>query len=150
MKNQRKKQILLILGILVLVLILYLAQQNNENSITINRKRVVVEIADSPSERQQGLMFRTSLPENQGMLFIFEQPDPVAFWMKNTLIPLDIIFIDESKRVTDIQTAQPCTADPCPLYEPPEPVLYVLELNAGYAEKNDIKVGDKVEISIRN
>lgn len=150
--RKQKIQILLIaiLLILFLVLILSLSRPNKEDIVIINSKKIVIEIADSPEEHSQGLMFRTSLPEDHGMLFIFEQPSLYAFWMKNTLIPLDMIFINENQQIADIQTAQPCTSDPCPLYKPSQPVLYVLEVNAGFSERNNIKVGDKVEIKLRN
>lgn len=151
MKRQEKNKTLFIIlfSILAIAIILYLKKQNTENIVTINGKKILIEIADSPEEHQQGLMFRTSLKENRGMLFIFEQPSAVAFWMKNTLIPLDIIFIDGNNRITDIQTAHPCTADPCPTYKPTQQILYVLEVNAGFAEKNNINVGDKVEINLK-
>lgn len=139
-----------IIIIIILGIFFFPAQKAGESYVEINNKKISIEIADSPEERQQGLMFRTSLSEDQGMLFIFEQSAQVSFWMKNTLIPLDIVFIDENKQIADIQTAQPCTADPCTLYKPPQPVLYVLEVNAGFAEKYGIKVGDKVEINLKD
>jgi uncharacterized membrane protein (UPF0127 family) len=87
-------------------------------------------------------MFRTSLPENGGMLFLYENPQPIAMWMKNTIIPLDMIFIDDWGRVHRIESnTQPFSLDPIPS---DGNVLGILEVNAGVAEKIGLKVGDKV------
>lgn len=107
-----------------------------------------VEIADDPMERSQGLMYRNSMSEDQGMLFIFEKSDYVSFWMKNTLIPLDMIFIDQDHKIAHIEAdVKPCPKGVlnCPLYPSELPVKYVLELNAGLAEKNGLRNGDLVE-----
>ena len=94
-------------------------------------------------------MFRESLPENSGMLFIFPDSSPRSFWMKNTLIPLDMIWIDESKKIVGItENVQPCKADPCPSYPSGKPVKYVLEVNAGFAERKGIKENDSVEFDL--
>lgn len=89
-----------------------------------------IEIADTDASRQQGLMRREDLPIGSGMLFIFEQTAHHAFWMKNTLLDLDIIWLDEMLTIVDIQTVPPCTTDPCPSYTPAQPSRFVLELNA--------------------
>lgn len=100
-----------------------------------------VEFARTPDEWAKGLMFRESLPEHQGMLFVFDEEKPRRFWMKNTLIPLDMIFLDANKTVVFIhENAEPCEQDPCKLYPSP-PAQYVLEVNGGSAEKNGIVVG---------
>lgn len=103
-----------------------------------------VEVADTDSKRQQWLMYRESLPSQSGMLFVFEYSYPHGFWMKNTLIPLDMIWIDEDQKIVDIQTAIPCGADPCTSYVPSWNATYVLEINAWWAEWHDIQSGDKV------
>ena len=108
---------------------------------------VYVELAETPDEVTIGLMHRESLDEDAGMLFIFEDEDFRYFWMKNTLIPLDMIFIDSTLTIVDIKKdVQPCEADPCPLYPSADIAMYVLEVNAGFSEKNGIGIGDKVEI----
>jgi uncharacterized membrane protein (UPF0127 family) len=96
---------------------------------------VIVEIADTPALRQQGLMFRKELSDDMGMRFVFERSGKYPFWMKNTLIPLDMLRVDEQMRVVEIVTAQPCTADPCPSYGGTEFARYVLEINAGRAKQ---------------
>lgn len=102
-----------------------------------------VEIADSPDELTQGLMFRESMPDDHGMLFVFPDSAKRTFWMKDTLIPLDIIFLDDSFTVINVEHALPCEADPCPHYESAALSKYVLEINGGLAEKLKINSGSK-------
>lgn len=108
---------------------------------------IQVEIADSEAEREQGLMERTSLGENDGMLFIFENEGQFSFWMKNTLIPLDIIFIDKNHKVLNIQHAVPCENDPCALYPSGGLALFVVEVNGGLAAEKGIQTGDQVRFT---
>ena len=104
---------------------------------------VVVEIAADDDTRQQGLMFRDRLAEDRGMIFFFTATGEYAFWMKNTLIPLDMIWIDESHHIAHVaHNVPPCKADPCPSYPPNAPAKYVLELAAGVAAKHHLKDGD--------
>ena len=117
----------------------YVVIDNGEEKI-----RVDVEVADNDEERMQGLMFRESLGENSGMLFVFDNKAKYAFWMKNTLIPLDVIFIDENFNIADIIYAAPCKEDPCERYIPKTESLYVLEVNGNFTAKNEISIGDKV------
>jgi Uncharacterized conserved protein len=100
------------------------------------------EYAIDPAARAQGLMFRRSMGANQAMFFIFEADSQGPFWMRNTLIPLDIIFIDTDKKIVNIVTAAPQTDTP---RLPTGPYRYVLEINGGRAEKLGIKPGDRVE-----
>jgi uncharacterized protein len=111
------------------------------------RSTFSVEIADTSSERAQGLMNRKSLDENKGMLFIFEDEKKVRFWMKNTLIPLDMIFLNSAYEVVGIQKdVQPCKKDPCATFGPDKNVKYVLEVNAGIADKSALKEGNKAQL----
>jgi len=101
-----------------------------------------IELAVSPQDRARGLMFRESLPQRSGMLFIFDPPQPVAFWMKNTLIPLDIIFVDRAGMVTGIHpNAQPGDLTPI---EGGDSVFAVLEINAGLAARYQITPGTQM------
>jgi hypothetical protein len=101
-----------------------------------------VEVASTPQERERGLMLRTSLPAESGMLFLYETPQPIAMWMKNTIIPLDMIFIDAWGKVNRIESnAEPFSLDPIPS---DGDVIGILEVNAGVAEKIGLKTGDKV------
>lgn len=107
-----------------------------------------VEIAATEAQRQVGLMNRTALDENKGMLFIFQSEGYMNFWMKNTLIPLDMLFIDSTGHISHIvHDARPCTAaldQDCPKYNSAASVKYVLEINAGLAQQWQLGEGDRV------
>jgi hypothetical protein len=101
-----------------------------------------VELARTPEEQAQGLMFRESLPEKSGMLFLFTDAAPHHFWMKNTMIPLDMIWMDDGGRVLFVSAnTPPCKADPCPTYGPDRPAATVLEIAGGLASKEKVTVG---------
>jgi uncharacterized membrane protein (UPF0127 family) len=106
-----------------------------------------LELATVPEDLAQGLMYRENLPEKTGMLFVFAQQTPHHFWMKNTMIPLDIVWLDDAGKVIFVSAdTPPCKADPCPTYGPDVPVRHVLELAAGMAKKEGVAVGTKIEI----
>ncbi|MEM6684416.1 MAG: DUF192 domain-containing protein [Bacteroidota bacterium] len=99
-----------------------------------------VEFAETNYERETGLMYRKSMEEKQAMLFIFESSRPQSFYMKNTYIPLDIIYLDENKKIVSFQkNAQPLNEQGLPSVQP---AMYVLEINAGLADKWSLAVGD--------
>jgi hypothetical protein len=107
---------------------------------------VQVEIADTDATREYGLMNRTSMPQDHGMLFIFDYQAGVSFWMKDTLIPLDMVFIDSSGRIGDIyKNATPLSED---VYTAKSPSKYVVELNGGYCDRYGIKIGDHTLIHV--
>ena len=110
---------------------------NGKNLIKID-----AEIADDKEEMMKGLMFREKLEKNAGMLFIFEDEAYQSFWMKNTLIPLDIIFIDNDLKIADVKYADPCKKEPCAVYTSSKPAKYVLEVNAGFVANNKLNVDD--------
>lgn len=114
-----------------------------ENSEPI---KIRAEIADSPEEITTGLMFRQSLGKNEGMLFVFPGSAVRNFWMKNTIIPLDMIFIAEDGTIAKIHHAVPCTSEPCPLYSSERPVKYVLEVNGNFTAENGIEEGNPAVI----
>src|ERR671919_1573773 len=117
---------------------------NNNNSSVI--ARVFVEVPDDREEFARGLMFRSHLPWNAGMLFAFYEEEPRRFWMKNTLIPLDMIFVDSSSKIIDIkENVPPCKQEECPTYPSREPAQYVLEVNAGFVQEKGIRIGDELE-----
>jgi uncharacterized membrane protein (UPF0127 family) len=107
-----------------------------------------VEIADNPEKQQLGLMFRDSMPRDQGMLFIFPNEAPRSFWMKNTRIALDIIYFDQDLRLVNAVRARPCRTQECPGYPSDGPAMYVLELNAGLAEELALAAGDRMEVKL--
>jgi uncharacterized membrane protein (UPF0127 family) len=101
-----------------------------------------LEVARTPQEQEQGLMFRESLPEKTGMLFPFTDKGVHHFWMKNTMIPLDMVWIDAEGKVIFVSAnTPPCKADPCPSYGPDSPAASVLEIAGGNAAKENISVG---------
>lgn len=103
-----------------------------------------LEVADTESARTYGLMFREAMPELSGMIFVFDEPWVHKFWMKNTLIPLDMLWLDGSGTVIDIQKADPCTQDFCPVYWPERASSYVIELNQSITDTYKIDVGSQV------
>jgi uncharacterized membrane protein (UPF0127 family) len=109
--------------------------------------RVRVEIADDVSEQARGLMYRTSLAENRGMLFVYRGEEQRSFYMKNTLIPLSIAFIDSEGRIVDIQDMKPLDDD-LPHYVSAKPAQYGLEVNQGFFEERGVKVGDRAELPV--
>jgi len=101
-----------------------------------------VELARKPEEQAQGLMFRESLPERAGMLFLFPDRGTHHFWMKNTMIPLDMIWLDDAGKVIFVSAdTPPCKTDPCPSYGPDAPASNVLEIAGGKAAKEKIVIG---------
>ncbi len=110
--------------------------------ITVGGVEILVEIADEPSERQEGLMYRESLEDGHGMLFIYPAEQSLGFWMKNTIIPLDIAYADREGRIVDIQQMEPQVLE---TYNSAAPAMYALEMNQGWFEANSIKVGDRIE-----
>jgi uncharacterized protein len=107
--------------------------------------QVRVEVADDLAEQAKGLMDRTALGENRGMLFVYPEEREFSFWMKNTLIPLSIAFIDSKRRIIDIQDMKPLDDEP-PHYVSAEPAQYALEVNRGFFEQRGVKIGDRVEL----
>lgn len=120
---------------------------NKEGEVTFMKKgqpfkKIEVEIAENEAERNKGLMFRSYLPDSVGMLFIFEQPDEHSFWMKNTSIPLDIIYVGPDKKIISIaENTQPYSEESIPPYGL---VQYVVEVNAGFTKQNNIQSGDAI------
>ncbi len=116
---------------------------NARNQTIVN---IEIEVADEEAERMRGLMDRISMPENAGMLFIFEEEEQRSFWMKNTFISLDIIYINANKEIVSIQKyTQPKTTTAIPS---DAPAKYVLEVNAGFADKFVISAGDKIDFNL--
>jgi uncharacterized membrane protein (UPF0127 family) len=111
-----------------------------------NGASVTAELAVTEEERARGLMFREKIMPDQGMLFVFEDMGLHSFWMKNTLIPLDMLWLDNDKRIVHIESGvPPCQEDPCPSYGPRVPARYVLELKSGRAEELGLKPYDRLQ-----
>lgn len=111
--------------------------------------RIVAELADTPQTRARGLMFRDKLATDSGMLFVFEEAGQWAFWMKNTKVPLDILWIAPDKRIVYIEeNIQGCTQDPCPEYQSNKDALYALELPAGSVKREKLAKGMKLDFDL--
>jgi len=132
--------------------------QNLENKVCLAREATAeglgnncfyVELAKTQAERDKGLMNRSHLDQNKGMFFIFEKEGNHPFWMKNTLIPLDIIWLDSGKNIVYVaENVQPCKSLICPAINPNVKAKYVLEINAGIANNIGLKIGDKASVTV--
>lgn len=140
-----------VLSVAVLFSGLFLSGCGNasEHWVELNGQRFQVEIADDDGERARGLMFRDRMDANRGMLFIHEREMPLAYWMKNTRLSLDILYFDdERKLVSQQRDVPPCSSgNRCPPYPSDAPARYVLELNAGQAAKMGLKDGAELSFS---
>lgn len=112
----------------------------------INNHSIKLEVAKTAGQQDIGLMYRTSLADDKGMLFEFKSAQKVSFWMKNCKISLDMIFLRDGVVEAIQLSAPPCTADPCPAYGPDTAVDRVIELRGGQATELGVKVGDRIEI----
>ena len=108
-----------------------------------------VEVMVKDEDRAMGLMFRPSLPKDRGMLFIFERPDFHGIWMKNCRFPIDIVWLDEERKVVHLaESVPPCKAEPCPVYNPLRRAAYVVELNAGQAKREKAVLGAAIGFTL--
>ena len=114
--------------------------------IRLDGHRIVAEIADVEAARERGLMLRTALADGHGMLFVFEAEFPLGFWMKNTLIPLSIGYLDDSKTLIDVQEMVPATSGDQhpPVYRSPRPARYALEMPRGWFKRKNVKIGARL------
>jgi uncharacterized membrane protein (UPF0127 family) len=117
--------------------------------IELKGKRFTVEVAESREKQALGLMFRESMPDDHGMVFIFPAEGMRSFWMKNTKIPLDIFYFDEDLKLVSVsENTPPCRSSRCPGYPSTGPAKYVLELNAGKAAELGVKPGDELKLHL--
>lgn len=145
-KMLMRKFLLVAVGVTVMVSIFYgIATRSHKSysSLTIGGQELQVEIANSSQERSRGLCCRDSLPLNQAMLFVYDDPGDYRFWMKDTRIPLDMFWINSSKQIVHIEKSVRPSSFP-KAYGTDEPAQYVLETNAGFADKYKIKNRDIV------
>lgn len=118
----------------------------SKTNLVIQDKTIQVDIANDPASRSKGLMFVANLPENEGMLFVFEEKQKVSFWMKNTIIPLSIGYFDESKKLLQIESMYPQKTGTLKSYPSKKAIKYALEVNVGWFEKNGISLGSTFSI----
>jgi len=146
-----KNKLLPFVIFIILLIIVTMIQDNlkgKQSKVCFKEHCFNVELALTPKERSQGLMFRESLADNQGILLVYEEEGKRGIWMKNTLIPLDIIWINKDKEVVFIsENTQPCKeVEDCHLITPPEEAKYVLEINGGISKDIGLVAGDKLDI----
>jgi uncharacterized protein len=126
--------------------------QTNRPASTVafdtNGAVLYVNVAETPQARQMGLMGVEILPADEGMAFVFDEPVDSTFWMKDTLIPLSIAFVDENDRVIGVRDMQPCKADPCPTYGIEEPYVLAIEANLGWFDQAGVEIGDRAELRV--
>ena len=149
MKKERRRPGRRIEGICLILFFLWVIPITHSQTVLkiplyIGQKEIRVEVAKTPEERSYGLMGRKYLGKDEGMLFIFETEDYHGFWLKNTLIPLSIAFIEKNGRIVWITDMKPLTLES---HVPPQPILYALEMNKGWFSSRGIKVGDVVRFS---
>lgn len=143
---------LVLLGVMLLFAGCTTQQVVNSQVLTIETVQGVrtfnLDIAQTEDQRKQGLMDRTVYPSDSAMLFVFDEPRYVNMWMKNTLIPLDMLMIDDNKHIVQIYAdVPPCeleNSDDCPLYTSSQPISYVVEINAGLSKQFGIDIGDTI------
>lgn len=160
MKNEKILVLIFIIISLIIILIIFMFKQQttvqtaSENKlleidkVCIKENCFDVEVAKTNEEREKGLMNVEYLEKNSGMLFIFPETGKYNFWMKNTLIPLDIIWIDSNNTIVEIkENFQPCKEENCEIYYSKENALYVLEINGNLSNKYEINIGDKINLN---
>jgi uncharacterized membrane protein (UPF0127 family) len=161
--NSRRKILIILLFFVVVILVMIAVMEKKKDNTAYMDKQpkfikqgeltfigrdnraiatIDVEIAGDPEKREIGLMGRLSMDENQGMLFIFDQELATSFWMRNTFIPLDMIFVNASGEIITICRNTTPLSDQT--YEASGKFLYVIEVNAGFAERHDIAEGDRI------
>jgi len=145
-----KFEIIFLSGVIIVLLIILFFKKTptKYTNVKIGDTEIKAEIADTLIKRTKGLMFRKSLPENEGMLFVFNEGDYHSFWMMNMSFPIDIIWVNEEKKVVDVvKNAQPCKLR-CSTYKPKEKAMYVLEVNANFTEKHGIEIGSSLDFKL--
>lgn len=123
----------------------------SKKKIQVGSKIVTVEVAKTSEEASYGLMFKRQLGVNDGMLFVFSQPQPLSFWMKNTFVDLSIAYFDENKillEIIDMKAAQSELQNHFDSYPSSKPAQYALEMNKGWFKNNNIKKGDKLKLTV--
>ncbi len=141
-------KILLVLGSIFCVSYNVYSKDVEKITIYVDEHPLLVEVVNTPADRARGLMYRKSMGENEGMLFVFAKPEYLSFWMKNTLIPLSIAYFNSDRRITDIHDMKPNQTKE--LYHSSEKAMYALEVNQGWFIKRKIvkygvlKIPDRV------
>lgn len=141
-----KYKLIKILFIFLILFQVLVFSKSKFTSIYINSQKFIAEIADTPELTSRGMMYRESISKNFAMLFIFDKENPQGFWMKNTLVHLDIIYLNKHKEIVNIHhNVPPCKSPPCQSYYSVKPSKYVVEIQGGLSKKMKLKKGDTIE-----
>ncbi|PIE42405.1 MAG: hypothetical protein CSA47_00890 [Gammaproteobacteria bacterium] len=143
---KRSLSVALVYGIFFASCCAQSAPTNYTSWIWIGEHEFATEIANTPAAMQRGMMMRPGIEDNEAMLFVFTRPKPVTFWMKNTLIPLDMLFFNARGLLQEIKAAvPPCRTSRCPTYPSQyDDNVFVVEMQSGMAKKRNIQIGDKL------
>lgn len=146
----KKIIIILIIIFLFIAVLTVFFYKSNPNKVCFKGTCFKVKLALTPIEQEKGLMFRSNLDLDEGMFFIFQEEGIYSFWMKNTLIPLDIIWMNEKGEIIFISgNTVPCRDNFCPAIGPDKKAKYVLEINGGLGQKLGMKIGDSLKFELR-
>lgn len=146
---------LMVAGVLVLVFMVWASlvvhKRNGplpQRTIEVDGQVIQVEVASTPAQQERGLMERTLVPRGTGMLFVFDRDQSLSFWMRNTRVPLDILFFDAQHTLINVAQAAPCpdAVKDCPTYPSERPGRFVLELGAGEAARLGLAPGDRFQV----
>jgi uncharacterized protein len=144
------KKIIVLFSVVIIIILIAICSFPKTGSVCLEEKCFEVEVVSNDKKRALGLMFRESLDQNKGMLFVFKEEDNYSFWMKNMEFPLDIIWINKEREIVFIEKyAQPCEGDFCDKILSDKKAKYVLELNAGITDDLLLKEGDRITISLK-
>lgn len=154
LSRQRRVIVLIALSLVLIAGSLFLTNQKDSDIIIVtfpNGREIKTEVADTPEKLLFGLAFREGLPPDSGMLYIFETSDRHRMRTKGFKIPVDMIWVDESRHVVHmVQDADPCSQDPCPLYgPPPENARYVIQTAAGFVRQEGLAPGMELKFTLR-
>ncbi len=149
-----KKRRILFCSLFVFMLVLFSSVVCGKEFVKVffpDGTAITAELAVTDVERQRGLMYREKINADQGMLFIFEEESIKSFWMKNMKFSIDIIWLDREKRIIHIERrVPPCPEEPCPTYSSRFTIMYVLEIKAGSADKNRLKLYDRLGFILKD
>ena len=146
-----KKYLLVILGMAIFLTLAYSVFSTffQSKAVILTKNDIIkinVDVAETEEDKVMGLSNKKYLPANSGMLFVFDKEEYPNMWMRSTLMPLDMIFISSNFRIVDIKHVYPCKQDPCEIYKPEKRSKYVLEVNENFTTKNNIGIGDRINI----
>jgi uncharacterized protein len=152
MKLTRRTVIYIFFSILLLLIVINFMRMMERQAVVLtfsDGQQVILEVADTPEERMLGLFFAESIPQDRGMVFLFEQGEPIRLWTREYRVPVDMIWVDQEFKIVSYETdIPPCDKDPCPVYTPADGrAPYAIMLAAGMVRKQGLQVGEKLNLT---